>query len=715
MRKIEKILAEAEKDGRYSLYESEVYNILQELGLPVRQYEVVSKVSDLKKARKKYGNKIVMKISSPDIAHKTNIGAVKIVENKLKVLKKNYEEIMENVKREKPDAKTNGILLTEYIDIDHEMLLSMLYDYQFGNFITIGMGGVMTEIYKDISIKLAPVSKKEIQQMLQELKSYPLIEGYRRKKGVNQKNLIEAVHKINRLAEHFSQYSTSDYIIKELEINPLASSGEEIIPADGLLRFEKKKPKTKTEVNIEGIEKFFKPESVAVIGATDEKRPNGQDKEGKIIFENMLKSSIKKVYPVNPKKEEIFGKKCYKSIQEIRSPVDLAIIVIPARFTPQVMEDMKEKGTKNAIIIGGGFSELGKEGKDLENKIEQIMQEGGIRVIGPNCVGTYSKETHLKTIFLSEEEFQVPEKELNNVAVITQSGAVGLNLMISMRNVGIRSFISVGNMIDPKTDYAALLQYLENEPETEVIGLYVEGFKDGRKFYETVKKLKKPIVIIKGGRSEEGSKATASHTGSMAGNYEVAKAMFKQANIIETETSQEFFDLVKLFSYMHKKKVEGNHIAIVSNAGGLGVLSADMASKTNLKLAEYSNLTRERLTKYYPDYLRNNVGDNPSDLGGGINDEDFIKCLHIILEDENVNAVLVSPGVETQPMKDIPLVENIIRLFNETRKPIIVTMSDSYHNKKLMDMMEDKNIPCYVTPEQGIKALDKYITYKLKK
>lgn len=713
MESIEKILLDAEKEGRYSLYESEVYKILEEIGMLIKHYEIVNGVSQLKNVRTQYGDKIVMKISSPDIAHKTNIKAVKIVDNDLTTLEKTYEEIVENVKRAKPDAKTNGVLLTEYIDVDHEILVSMLYDDQFEHFITVGMGGVMTEIHKDVSIRLAPVSEYEISQMLQELKSYPLIEGYRGKKGVNQKNLISTIYKLNKLAEHFSPYSKSKYLIKELEINPLASSGEDIIPIDGLLVFERKEPKTKIRVDTKGIENFFRPKSVAVIGATEDKRPNGQEKEGKIIFENMLKSKIKKVYPVNPKKKKVLGKKCYESIKDIKSPVDLAILVIPAKFTPQVMEEVKEKGTKNAIIIGGGFSELGNEGKKLEERIKQVIEEGEIRVIGPNCIGTYSEETHLKTIFLPEDEFNVPEKYPDNVSIITQSGAVGVNLMLSLKNVGVRSFVSVGNMIDSKTDYAALLQYLENEKETEVIGLYVEGFKEGRRFYETVKELKKPIVVIKGGKSKEGSKATTSHTGSMAGNYAVAKATFKQANIIEAETSQEFFDIIKIFSYTHKKKVEGNKIAIVSNAGGLGVLSADMIEKSNLKLAEYTEVTKEELMKYYPSYLKDNVGDNPSDLGGGINDEDFIKCLKIILEDSNVNAVVVSPGVETQPMRDKPLVKSIIELFYKTKKPIIITMADSDHDRKLMSKMEEKNIPCYISPEQGIKALDKYVTYKL--
>lgn len=715
MKSIEEILKKAESENRFNLYEHEVYEVLSSIGMDVKRYDLVDEKTNFKKVLKNYGPKVVMKISSPDIAHKTDVGGVVFLDNNHKTVKKEYKNMIKRVIEKKPDAKITGALLTEYVPIDHEVLVSMLYDEHFGHFLTVGLGGTLTEVYKDIAIRLTPANKNDIKEMLQELKSYPILAGYRGKKGANIEALTEQIHKLNMLEKKFSPYSSSKYLITELEINPIAISGEQAVSIDGILNFKRKERKTRTPVSIKGIEKFFNPESVAVIGATDEKRPNGQDKEGKIIFENMLKSKAKNVYPVNPKKEQVLGKKCYKSLKEIEQPVDLAIIVVPAKATPQVMEDAKEKGTKNVIIIGGGFSELGSEGKKLEDQIRKTIKEGSIRVIGPNCVGTYSKETHLKTIFLSEDEFNVPEKEPNNVAVITQSGAVGINLVTSLRNVGIRSFVSIGNMIDPETDYAALLKYLENEKETEVIGLYVEGFKDGKRFYNSVKTLKKPVVIIKGGRSEAGSKATTSHTGSIAGNYEVAKAAFKQAGIIEAETSQEFFDTIKMFSYSYKKKVEGNNIAIVSNAGGLGVLSADMTAKTNLKLAKYTDLTKERLTKYYPDYLRNNVGDNPSDLGGGINDEDFIKCLHIILEDQNVNAVIVSPGVETQPMKDMPLVNNIIRLFNEVNKPIIVTMSDSNSNRKLIDLMEEKNIPCYLAPEQGVKALDKYIAYKLSK
>ncbi|MBM3200509.1 hypothetical protein FJZ53_06225, partial [Candidatus Woesearchaeota archaeon] len=558
MKGIEEILEKAESENRFSLYEHEVYEVLKHLGINIVRYDLADDKTNFKKVLKNYGKKVVLKISSPDIAHKTDVGGIKILPNNPKTVKKAYKDMIKTVSEKKPGAKITGALLTEYAQISHEVLVSMLYDDQFGHFITAGLGGTLTELYKDVSIKLAPVSKKEVQEMLEELKSYPILAGYRGKEGVNIEALTEQIIRLNALAEKFSPYSNSKYLITELEINPIAGSGDKVVALDGILNFKRKERKERTAITVEGVEKFFKPENVAVIGATDEKRPNGQDKEGKVIFENMLKSSVKNVYPVNPKKEEVFGKKCYKSVKDIEQPVDLSVVIVPAKATPQVMEEIKEKNCKNVIIIGGGFSELGKEGKKLEDRLLKILKEGDIRVIGPNCVGTYSEETKLKTIFLTEDEFNVPEKEPNNLSVVTQSGAVGVNLMIALRNVGIRNFISAGNMIDPKTDYAALMKYLENDAATKIIGVYVEGFKEGKRFYKAAKQLAKPVVIIKGGKSKEGSKASTSHTGSIAGNYEVARAAFKQAGIIEAETSQEFFDIVKMFSYSHNKKVEGN-------------------------------------------------------------------------------------------------------------------------------------------------------------
>ncbi len=711
---IEEIIQKAEQEERNTLSEAETYQVLKKTGIPINKYTIINEKTDFEEASKEYDHIVVLKISSPDITHKTNINGVRIIENDPIIIEETVNQIIENTKKLKPKARINGVLMTQYIKLKQEILVSLLYDEQFQNFITLGIGGTMTEIYKDISIRLAPVTTKEIKEMLKELKGYPLIQGYRNKKGINQKKLISIIHKLNKLAKKFSKYSESNYIIKELEINPLAATEDEIIPIDGFLRFERKIKKAKTYVTTKGIEQFFYPKSVAVIGATEDKRPNGNLKEGNIIFQNLLKSKIKEVYPVNPKRKNVLGKKCYKSIKDIHQDIDLAVIVVPAKTTPKIIKELKEKKIKNAIIIGGGFGELGKKGKKLEDKIKATIKKGNIRIIGPNCLGTYFEDSQLNTVFLTEEKFEINRKKENNVTIITQSGAVGINLIQSLKNVGINTFVSVGNMIDNKTDYAALIKYFENEPRTAVTGIYVEGFKNGRRFYETAKKLKKPIIIIKGGKSKEGANATTSHTGSMAGNYQVAKAAFKQANIIEAKTSQEFADLIKVFSYLRKRKVRNNRIAIVSNAGGLGVLSADVVKEANLELAKYTELTKDRLNKYYENYLKENVGDNPTDLGGGVSDENFIKCLHIIIEDNNSDGIIVSPGIETQPMHEDHLIKNIICLFNQTKKPIVVTLPVNPQNRKLITLLEEANIPCYHSPERGVYALGKFMNYKLK-
>ena len=466
--------------------------------------------------------------------------------------------------------------------------------------------------------------------------------------------------------------------------------------------------------NTKNLRKFFNPKSIAVIGATEEKRANGSDKEGKIIFQNLLKSTIEdKIYPVNPKKKKVLGRKCYDSVTQISQPIDLAVVVVPAKATPAVMEDLKKKKVTNAIIIGGGFKEMGEEGQKLEDKVKEVADKGNIRVIGPNCIGTYSKDINLKTIFLMEEKFWIPKKKPNNLALISQSGAIMLTIMESLPNVGVGYCVSLGNKMD--VNDSDLLQYFEKKKGTEVIGIYIEGFKDSKKFLETAKSITKPVVIIKGGKTEQGSKATISHTGAIAGDYIITKSMFQQAGLIEAETSQEFFDYVKIFSYLTKKEAKRNRIAIISNAGGLGILSTDVAAKNGLEIAQYTQNTKKQLKKYAEDYMKGTAGNNPTDLGGGVNDQNFIKNMKIILKDKNVDAMVISPGIETQPMNEEHFVKNISNIISRNKKPVIVTMADTDKYRKHMALLEEKKVPCYTTPEQGVKALAAYIKYKTRK
>jgi acetate---CoA ligase (ADP-forming) len=300
------------------------------------------------------------------------------------------------------------------------------------------------------------------------------------------------------------------------------------------------------------LDTFFNPSSIAVIGAS-----HTPGKIGYEILSNILKSNFKgKVYPVNPNVTSILGIGTYKSIKEIESPIDLAIISLPAPLIPEVLSDCVKKKVKSVIIVSGGFSEIGEKGKKLEDELKNIISKSQTRVLGPNVLGIYDSYTGLNTIFLPRERVKMPEKGI--ISIISQSGSIASTLIdvLGEHRIGISKFISYGNAMD--IDESDLIEYLGNDPNTKIIAAFIEGVKNGKKFINTVRSVsnKKPIVILKGGKTEYGSKAALSHTGALAGSYKIYSSVFKQLGVIEAKTWEEFLDFSKAFLQPVPKETE---------------------------------------------------------------------------------------------------------------------------------------------------------------
>ncbi|NPA99697.1 MAG: CoA-binding protein, partial [Crenarchaeota archaeon] len=319
------------------------------------------------------------------------------------------------------------------------------------------------------------------------------------------------------------------------------------------------------------IEKFFNPNSVAIVGASP--KPG---KVGNVILANFKRRFKGRIYPVNPKHEEIMGLKCYPSIKDLPETPDLVVIAIPAPKVPQVLRDAGEKGVKAAIIISGGFRETGtEEGKRLEEEIVKISKEYGIRILGPNCLGIYDNWSGVDTFFLPDEKMMRPPK--GKISFISQSGAFASALLdwMAYRNIGISRAISYGNKID--VDDVDLLEFLAKDDKTGLIIMYLEGLKPGRGrlFIDKAKEVvqKKPIVIYKAGKTSRGSTAAASHTAALAGNYAIYKAAIKQAGLIEATSFDEIMDLSKIL--LTQPLMKGRKVYVVTDAGGVGVMLTD--------------------------------------------------------------------------------------------------------------------------------------------
>ncbi len=450
------------------------------------------------------------------------------------------------------------------------------------------------------------------------------------------------------------------------------------------------------------LEPFFKPRSVAVVGASREPR-----KFGHVIFKNFVESEFEgKVYPVNSKADNILGFNVYPNVKDIPSELDLAVIAVPAPIVPSIVDDCVSKDVKAAVIISGGFKEVGEEGEKLELEIEKKIEGGSLRIIGPNCIGVYDPTNHIDTLFLPRYRLRRPKQ--GPIAFISQSGAFGSAVLdwAASQEIGISKFISIGNKID--VDEVDLLNYLVDDPLTKCITVYVESISRGREFLEASSKVvkTKPLIVLKGGVTQEGARAALSHTGSMAGSARIYEGAFKQAGVIQAQTVDELFDYARALAYQPMPK-DQKTIAIVTNGGGFGVISADQASKLGLKLARLNPETITKLQERLPDYA---IPHNPLDLVGDADVERYRMALNAVSSDPNVGIILVIVLLQTSYIES-DVVDAITESQVTSGKPTIVCTIGGEFTQILVKMLEEDQIPSYTTPERAINAIKALIQY----
>ncbi|MCS7144100.1 MAG: acetate--CoA ligase family protein [Archaeoglobaceae archaeon] len=426
---------------------------------------------------------------------------------------------------------------------------------------------------------------------------------------------------------------------------------------------------------------FFYPHSIALIGASGE-----TGKVGNVILKN-LKNFKGRVYPVNPKYSEIDGFKCYSSISSLPETVDLAIIAIPARFVAKTLEECGLNGIRNVIVISGGFREVGVEGAKLEMELIQIARKFNINLLGPNCLGMINAEIGLNATFS-----EITPRS-GKVAFLSQSGAFILAVILwaQKNKFGFSKVVSLGNKaILSEADF---LEYLAEDPATDVIMLYVEGIQDGRRFMEIAKKVakKKPIVVMKAGKTESGARAASSHTGSLAGSYEVYKTAFEQCGVIVAESVEELFD----YAFALSKNRKAGSVAIITNSGGPGVMASDAIEIHGLKLAELSNETIEALRNFLPPSANFY---NPVDILGDADTDRFSKALDLVAKDQNVGTLLaiLAPTAQIDFYKAVKSVNSI-------QKPIFCCFMGI--DEKNEEILIENRIPNFFDPTRAVKSI----------
>lgn len=441
--------------------------------------------------------------------------------------------------------------------------------------------------------------------------------------------------------------------------------------------------------------RFFEPLTVAVVGASRE-----QGKIGNTVLKNILEGGYKgTIFPINPKASEILGLKTYPSITDVPLSIDLMVVVIPSDFVQSVMQEAARKGVKAAVIISGGFREIGQHGKELEKSVMKTAKESNIRIIGPNCQGVNDTYSGLCATFggLTHRS--------GSVSIISQSGTVSaaLQCWADIDNIGISKCINLGNKID--VNEMDLLQYLKDDDRTKVIALYIEGVTDGTTFMNVAKEVsaKKPIVTLKGGMTQAGFKAMLSHTSSLASSPDIFAAAFKQSGIIQLNNIEQFYDAAKAFSYLPSPK--GRGVLIVESTGGAGILAADWCERLGLRLTEPEEQAKNNLRKKLPDIC---TFSNPFDLTTeGFKPDRFAWVIEENMNNNKYHAFITIFG---DPIENAA--EEIKKVSTKTDKPIIVVyLGGGQVELAERTKMHSMGIPVFPTPERAVNALHAMVKY----
>ena len=445
-------------------------------------------------------------------------------------------------------------------------------------------------------------------------------------------------------------------------------------------------------MNANDISFFFNPKSIAVIGASPV--------SGKLS--HVIMNSLKEIgypgaiYPVNPKYESIDGMECYQSVADIKANVDVAILCIPASTVLGAMEDIVTKKVKGAIIVSAGFKETGKDGAEIEEKLKKISNETGIRIMGPNCLGIFYNISKIDTFFVLRERVKRPR--VGGLTILSQSGSFAGTIMdeLSAEGLGVAKIINYGNRVDVgETD---CLEYIAEDESTKVVGLYMESVDDGRRFIEAARRCaaKKPVFAIKVGRHEAGVSAAKSHTGAIAGRYEIYSAAFKKAGIIEVRGYSEFLDACKVLS--KHETAGGRKVLIITDGGGMGASIADACSDFGLQVVEPSQKIKETLASKLPPFCA--VG-NPTDLTGSVTDNDYIMVLKEAMVEYDVAILMVLWG---PPMLTDRLIKMLKDASFEIKKPVIICSPGGEYSQKRNKMFEEAGLPVFSSPEEAARA-----------
>ncbi len=662
---------------------SEAKKLLEKYNITVSGEVCKADISSLGAAAEKLGYPVVLKTNSEEIVHKSDIGAVILGIRNRDELEKALSDINRNISKA-GYRKQEELLLQKMAPGGFEVLVGAHQDPVFGPLIIAGSGGKYVELLKDTAPGIGLLSKKDVDEMLSLTRAGQIIDGFRGK-PLDKKAIIS-------IAVNISALMAENRDILEIDLNPIVlyENGYSLVDArviKGDPVFIEVEPEIPDKIR-RSLNSLLNPESMAVLGAS---RPGTM---GGIILKNCMR--IKRLYPINPRRDYIMGLKCYKNIGDLPEAPDVGVFIINAEGTVREFEEFCKKGGKGAIILSDGFAEVGR--KDLEDRLVEISRRYGVAYVGPNCLGAINNFSGMNTFFIPEHRTSIIE-EPNGIGIISQSGGLGLEIIEMMKadNMKLGKLVSIGNASG--VGLPEILDSMGDDPNISVIAIYLEGIKNGKHFLEIGKKVtkKKPVLIIKGGVGG-GAEATLSHTATLAGNVEAFRACCRQAGFYMIEAlTEDPKILVNILSLLTTNPMAHNdRIAVVSVGGGAGILIADQITAYGMKLAVFSDGTKAALRDLIK--AKHIFGANPIDLLGDCDDDRLLEALKIIDRDPNVDGIITALYLQVPYLSEY-LADRLVDLKHSMTKPMIVSPRGfSQYVFSIRDYLYKKDFHTYTVP-----------------
>ena len=670
--------------SRTLIREAEGYELLKTAGIPVPRYEMSTSAAEAAEAADRIGYPVVLKIISPQIVHKSDAGGVIVNIRNANEASRAYATILKHVASFNNSAVIEGVIVEQQLPEGLELIIGGRTDPSFGKVITVGIGGTFVELLRDATTRVLPIEREEIKIMIHELHGYPLIAGFRGEPARDEQALIGMIDAIIHL------FVTRPDIV-EFDINPVVLYEHGGCAVDARFYIsDDSEQKTPAKPQQATISELLNIKSIAVVGASPE-----PTKVGYAITRNLL-SFPGALYPVNLKHQMILGRKAFHSLNSIPGPVDVAVVAVPAPIVPQIIEEAGSKGIPLAIIISAGFRESGPEGKDLERNVLAAAHRYGIRIMGPNCLGLMLPLQGINTTF------DPVSPKPGRIAFISQSGAIITTIVdwSLPEEIGFSAVISVGNQADLTVE--DFIEYAGAQPNTNAIILYIEQIRDGKRFMDIVRPITpvKPIIAIKSGASKIGQKAASSHTGSLAGSFEVYMAAFRQAGVIPVQSIREAFQAAELLSSEGYPK--GVRAVVITNAGGFAVLSSDYAERFGIELIEFPPVLIADLDAVLPSDWSH---ENPIDIVGDSSAERFTRAFDVMIRNQDswdIAFVITVPSALSDPIR---VANELVRFSKHTHKMIVGCMIGGDSMKTPLRILRDAHIPNFPDLEDAFKAV----------